>query len=48
MEEIVVVLRNLEYENQALREYVVHLQTNQALTSLRCVSVTKGTMNEST
>jgi hypothetical protein len=41
MEEAFVVLRNLEHENQALGEYVVHLQTNQALTSLGCVSTTQ-------
>jgi hypothetical protein len=41
MEEILVVLRNLEQENQALHEYIVHLQTNHALTSLGCISTTK-------
>jgi hypothetical protein len=34
MEEVLVVLRNLEHENQAFGEYVAHLQTNQASTSL--------------
>jgi hypothetical protein len=31
MEEVLVVLRNLKHENQAFCEFVVHLQTNQAL-----------------
>ncbi len=41
MEEVLVVLRNFEQENQILHEYVVHLQTNQASTSLGCISTTK-------
>jgi hypothetical protein len=41
MEEVLVVLRNLEHENQALREFVAHLQINQALTSLGCVLATQ-------
>jgi len=40
MEEVLVVLKNLEHENQTLCEFVVHLQTNQASTSLGCVSAT--------
>ncbi len=40
MEEVFVVLRNLEHENQALHEFVAHLQINQASTSLGCVSTT--------
>jgi hypothetical protein len=38
MEEVFIVLRNLEQENQAFYEYVVHLETNQILTSLGCIS----------
>jgi hypothetical protein len=38
MEEVLVVLRNLEHENQTFGEYIAHLQTNQASTSLGCVS----------
>jgi hypothetical protein len=34
MEEVLAILWNLEQENQALRESIVHLQTNQASTSL--------------
>jgi len=41
MEEILVVLRNLEQENQALCECIAHLQTNQASISLGCVLVTQ-------
>jgi hypothetical protein len=40
VEEVFVVLSNLEHENQALHEFVVHLQINQASTSLGCVSTT--------
>jgi len=40
MEEVLVVLRNFEHENQALCEFIVHLQTDQALTSLECVLAT--------
>jgi hypothetical protein len=41
MEEVLVVLRNLVQENQALHEFVVDLQTNQVLTSLGCISKTQ-------
>jgi hypothetical protein len=41
MEEILVVLRNFEQENQALHESIVHLQTNQASTTLGYVSITQ-------
>jgi hypothetical protein len=41
MEEVLVVLRNLEQENQALYESIVHLQTNHALSSLGCISTTE-------
>ncbi len=34
MEEILVVLRNLEHENQTLCEFIAHFQTNQVSTSL--------------
>jgi len=47
MEEVLVVLRNLEHENQAFGEYVVHLQTNQASTSLGCISTTQPQPKES-
>jgi hypothetical protein len=40
MEEVLVVHKNFEHENQAFREYVTHLQTNQALTSLGCILAT--------
>jgi len=40
MEEILVVLKNLEYENQTLHESIAHLQINQASTSLGCISTT--------
>jgi hypothetical protein len=38
VEEVFVVLRNLEHENQTLREFIVHFQTNQVSTSLGCIS----------
>jgi hypothetical protein len=41
MEEVLAVLRNLEHENQAFCEFVVHFQTNQVLTSLGCVLATQ-------
>jgi hypothetical protein len=41
MEEIFLVLRNFEQENQTFREFVAHLQTNQTSTSLGCVSTTQ-------
>jgi hypothetical protein len=37
MEKILVVLMNLEQENQALRDPITHLQTNQVLIFLGCV-----------
>jgi hypothetical protein len=40
-EEDLAIFRNLEHENQALRESIVHLQTNQILTSLRCILATQ-------
>jgi hypothetical protein len=46
MEEVLVVLKNLEQENQAFREFVVHLQTNQTSTSLGCVSATQPQLKE--
>jgi hypothetical protein len=41
MEEVLIIFRNLEHENQALCESVAHLQTNQALTCLGCISTTQ-------
>jgi hypothetical protein len=41
MEEILVVFRNLEHENQAFCESVVHLQTNQASISLGYILATQ-------
>ncbi len=41
MEEIFVVLRNFEQENQTLHDFIAHLQTNQVLTILGYVSATK-------
>jgi hypothetical protein len=41
MEEILVILKSLEHENQTFHESVVHLQTNQASTSLECISATQ-------
>jgi hypothetical protein len=41
MEQVFAVFKNLEHENQALRESIVHLQTNQALTSLGCILTTQ-------
>jgi hypothetical protein len=38
MEEVFTILRNFEHENQTFCESVVHLETNQVLTSLRCIS----------
>jgi len=38
MEEVFVVLYNLHQENQTFHEFIVHLQNNQASTSLGCVS----------
>jgi hypothetical protein len=39
MEEVLAIFRNLDYENQAFYESIVHLQTNQASTSLGCISM---------
>ncbi len=47
MEEVHVVLRNIEHENQTLCEFVVHLQTNQALTLLGCILATQPQPKES-
>ncbi len=41
MEEILVILRNFEQENQTLHEFIAHLQTTQVLTILGYVSATK-------
>jgi hypothetical protein len=41
MEEIFVVHKNFEHENQTIRESITHLQTNQTSTSLRCVPRTQ-------
>jgi hypothetical protein len=41
MEEILVVFRNLEHENQTLHEIIIHLQTNQVSISLGCVLATQ-------
>jgi len=41
MEEILIVLRDLEHENQEFCEFVVHLQTNQASTSLGYILATQ-------
>jgi hypothetical protein len=41
MEEVLNVLRNIKLENQTLCEYITHLQTNQASTSLGCISTTQ-------
>jgi hypothetical protein len=41
MEEVLGILKNLEHENQAPRESIAHLQTNQASTSLGCVLATQ-------
>ncbi len=41
MEEILVVLKNLENENQTLHESMAHFQTNQAWTSLGYALVTQ-------
>jgi hypothetical protein len=41
MEELFIIHRNLEQENQTFRESVAHLQINQVLTSLGCVLTTQ-------
>jgi hypothetical protein len=41
MEEVIVVLRNFEQENQTLHESVAHLQTNQTSISLGCILTTQ-------
>jgi hypothetical protein len=41
MKEVLVVLKILEQENQALCEFFVHLQINRASISLGCVSTTQ-------
>jgi hypothetical protein len=41
MEEIFVVVKNLEHENQTFHEFVVHLQTNQVSTSLGHILTTQ-------
>jgi hypothetical protein len=40
MEEVFVIRKNLEHENQIFHVSIAHLQTNQALTSLGCVLAT--------
>ncbi len=40
MEEVLVVLKHMQQENQLFRESVVHLQSTQALTSMGCVATT--------
>jgi hypothetical protein len=46
MEEVLVVLKNFEHENQALCEFIVHLQTNQASTFLGCIFTTQPQLKE--
>jgi len=41
IEEILIVLRNFEQENQTLRDFIAHLQTSQVLTILGYVYATK-------
>jgi hypothetical protein len=41
MEKVLAIFRNLEREDQTLPESIPHLQTNQVLTSLGCVSKTQ-------
>jgi hypothetical protein len=37
MEEILIVLQHVQQENQSFRDYVMHLQNNQASMSLECI-----------
>jgi hypothetical protein len=41
MKKVLTILKNLEQENQTLHESIVHLQTNQVSTSLKCISTTQ-------
>lgn len=40
MEEVLVMLKHMQQENQSFRESVAHLQSTQTLTSLGCVATT--------
>jgi hypothetical protein len=49
MEEFIIVLRNMQKNTQPpLHESIVHIQSNQVLTSLGCVSIMQpqGTTNQ--
>jgi hypothetical protein len=39
MEKFLAILKNLEQQNQTLLKSMFHLQTNQVLTSLKCVFI---------
>jgi hypothetical protein len=40
MEEVIVMLKHTQQENQSFYESIAHLQSIQALTSLGCVAIT--------
>ncbi len=46
MEEVLVALKHMQQKNQALREFVAHLQSVQASTSLGCVPMTPSEVKE--
>jgi len=46
LEEVLVALKHMQQKNQALREFVAHLQSVQASTSLRCVPMTPSEVKE--
>jgi hypothetical protein len=46
MEEVFVVFGPMQQENQAFRDFVVHLQNVQASTSLGCVPMTSSQVEE--
>jgi hypothetical protein len=47
IEEVFVIFKNLEHENQEFHEFIVHLQINQASTSLGCILATQPQPKES-
>jgi hypothetical protein len=40
MEEVIVMLKHMQQENQSFHESIAHLQSTEALTSLGCVATT--------
>jgi hypothetical protein len=40
MEEILIVLKHMQQKNHSLHEYIIHFQSTQILTLLKCVHTT--------